>query len=273
MRLSRVRQQALERRARRLGSVVRRGTELVGGYAGGVAVVASEPIPLWGVVVGATAGFLLLLSYLTMMLRRTAGADESGIREWSSTLLERVPGWLRLDDVALRGSDADHVIAAPIGLIVVLTKWRAGMGDGQARRHRHEHDLSLAAQAARRVRRVTSLPPNALDVPVHAALLLWGPGNDAVTFGWNEAMGVYVLDANQPWGWPAELTEQSATAGQASCDFGCRPADVDEALRKVRGWAANYRRSLSARRLAAILLAEVRHGMGSRRRARRVVRA
>ncbi len=257
MRLSREQQAALAQRARRLGSVVPRCTELVGGYAGGVAIVIREPFPLWDEVTGAAAGFVIVLSYLVVLLRGSKGSAETGIRDWSRRLLDQVPGWRRIDDVTLRGCDADHVIATAAALLVVVTKWRIGLRDEQARR-RHQRDLDLAAAAARRVRRLTSLPPNALDVPVHAVLLLWGPGNGQVALGWDDAMGVHVLDANQPWAWPQELTAPDTGP------FDVRPADIDEALRKVRGWAANHQRRLSARRLAMLLLGEVRRGMGDR---------
>jgi hypothetical protein len=259
MRLTREHQADLQRRARRLGSVVPRGTELAGGYAGGIVLFVREPVPLWDVVLGAAGGFVILFSYVLTLLRASSGAEESRIRDWSRELLDRVPGWRRLDDVALCGADADHVIATPVGLLVVVTKWRIGMRDGQTRRRRHHSDLALAAAAARGIRRLSSLPPNAMDVPVTAALLLWGPGNGAVTTGWNQAQGVYVLDANQPWAWPRELTAQGADEST------CREAEVVEALRKVRGWAAHHERRLSRRRLAVILLGEVRRGLGDRR--------
>jgi uncharacterized protein YjiS (DUF1127 family) len=250
MQLSREHQAALERRARRLGSVVPRCTEVVCGYAGGVVLYVREPIPVWDVVLGAAGGFAIMLTYLVMLLRGNSGVAEAGVREWSRALLDQMPGWRRLDDVALSSCDADHVIATPAGLVVVVTKWRLGM-----------RDLALAAAIARRVRRLTALAPNALDVPVHAALLLWGPGNEAVARGWDEATGVYVLDANQPANWPAELT------GTTRHEPECRPADLDEALRKVRGWSAYHRRRLGLRRLAMILLGDVRRGMDDRRAA------
>jgi hypothetical protein len=266
MRLSRGRQTALQQRARRLGSVVPRCTELVGGYAGGVAVFVREPLPLWAVVMGAAGGFVIVLSYLVVLLRGSARRPEAGVGEWSRALLDHIPGWRRVDDVALAGYDIDHVISTPAGLVVVVAKWRVAMSDVQARRRRHERDLAYTAAAARRVRRLTSLPPNALDVPVHAALLLWGPGNGAVATGWNAATGVYVLAATEPHRWPAELTSpQPYPLG--------RPADVDEALRKVRGWAEYHRRRVSARRLVLILLGEVRRGMADRRHAKPAIRA
>ncbi len=258
MRLTREHQQDLQRRARRLGSVVPLCSELCGGYAGAVVLGVREPIPLWDVVIGAAAGFVILLSYLLVLLRGSAAPPASGVRDWSRTLLERVPGWRRLDDVSLSGSDADHIVATPLGLLVVVTKWRMG-SDQQPRRRRHESDLALAATAARRVRRLTSLPPNGLTVPVYAALLLWGPGNGGLRPGWDEATGVYVLDANQPWAWPAELT------APGSLDADCRPAEGEEALRKVGGWATYHQRRLQLRRLAIVLLGEVRRGVADRR--------
>ncbi len=260
MRLSRERQSALQQRARRLGSVVPRCTELVGGYAGGVVVYVHEPLPLWDLVMGVAGGFAIVLSYLLVLLRGSAGGAESGIRDWSRALLDQAPGWRRIDDVALRGCDADHVIATAAGLLVVVTKWRIGTRDQQARRRRHQRDLELAAAAARQVRRLTTLPPNALDVPVHAVLLLWGPGNGLVAPGWDDAVGVYVLDANQPRAWPQELTAADAYPLES------RPADIAEALRKVRGWAAYHQHRLGVRRLTMLLLGEIRRGMGDRRR-------
>jgi hypothetical protein len=113
------------------------------------------------------------------------------------------------------------------------------------------------------VRRFTSLPPNALKMPVYAALLLWGPGNGAVQTGWDDAMGVYVLDANQPWAWPPELTAAAEPAAAADADL--RPAQVDEALRKVSGWGAQHVRRVELRRLARLLLSECGHGLRDRR--------
>ena len=263
MRLSREHQRGLQRRARRLGSVVPRCTEIVGGYAGGLAVLAIEPVPLWDVVTGAAGGLLIVLSLLLMMLRGGSPDTEPGLSERSRALLDQRPGWRRVDDVALGGGDADHVIATPVGLLVVVTKWRDGRRDLPARRRRHDRDLAQAAEAARRVRQLTALPPNALDVPVYGAVLLWGPGNGPVTPGWDEATGVYVLDAYQPPNWPQEL---SAPGGQAASDIECRSADVDEALRKVRGRATYHQRRLKAYALTRILLGELWRGWGERRR-------
>jgi hypothetical protein len=259
MRLTHERQSALQSRARHLGALAPRCTEVLGGYAGGVALYCRESIPLWDVVVGACGGFVIVLSYLLMQLRGGSTPATAGARDWSRALLDRVPGWRRLDDVLMAGCDVNHVVATPVGLLVVVTKWRVGARDEQARRLSHQADVGLAAAAARRVRRFTTLPPNALKVPVYAALLLWGPGNGAVRTGWDDAMGVYVLDANRPWAWPAELT----VADQSAAEL--RPAQVDEALRKVSGWAAHHERRLELRRLARILLGEVRHGLRDRR--------
>ena len=143
--------------------LVPRLTELVGGYAGGLVLYVREPIPMWAVVLGAAGGFVILLGYLLMLLRTASGAADTGVRDWSRALFDRAPGWRRLDDVALTGGDADHVIATPCGLLVVITKWRIGTPDGQARARRHARDMALAAVAARRVRRLMSLAPNALD--------------------------------------------------------------------------------------------------------------
>jgi hypothetical protein len=262
MRLSREHQRGMQRRVRRLGSVVPRCTEIVGGYAGGLAVLAIEPVPLWDVVTGAAGGFVIVLGVLLLILRGGSRESEPGLHERSRTLLDHRPGWRRVDDVALGGCDADHVIATPVGLLVVVTKWRDGRRDLQARRRRHDRDLAQAATAARGVRHLTTLPPNALDVPVHGAVLLWGPGNGPVTTGWDEARGVYVLDAYQPLNWPQELC---APGGQPAYDSECRPADVDEALRKVRGRARYHQRRLSAHALTRILLGEVRQGWSERR--------
>ncbi len=260
MRLSREHQRGLQRRARRLGSVPR-CSEIVGGYAGGLAVLAIEPVPLWDAVTGAAAGFVIVLSVLLLMLRSGSGETEPGQCERSRTLLDQRPEWRRVDDVALGGCDADHVIATPIGLLVVVTKWRDGRHDLAARRRRHERDCAQAATAARRVRHLTALPPNALDVPVYGAVLLWGAGNGPVTPGWDEATGVYVLDADQLPNWPQEL---SAPGVPAAYDAQCRSADVDEALRKVRGRFTRHQRRLSAHALTRILLGEVRRGWGER---------
>jgi hypothetical protein len=262
MRLSREHQRGLQRRARRLGSVVPRCTEIVGGYGGGLAVLAIEPVPLWDVVTGAAGGFVIALSGLLLTLRAGSRETGPGLHERSRALLDQRPGWRRVDDVALGGCDADHVIATPIGLLVVVTKWRDGRRDLPARRRRHDGDLAQAATAARHVRHLTTLPPNALDVPVYGAVLLWGPGKGPMTPGWDEARGVYVLDAYQPSTWPQELC---APAGQATYGIDCRPADVDEALRKVRGRATYHERRLSAHALTRILLGEVRRGWGERR--------
>jgi hypothetical protein len=220
-------------------------------------------MPLWDVVTGAAGGFLIVLSCLLILLRGGPRDNEPGLHEWSRTLLDQRLGGRRLDDVALGGCDADHVIATPIGLLVVVTKWRVGMRDPQARRRRHDRDLAQAASAARSVCHLMALPPNALDVPVHGAVLLWGPGNAEVTPGWDESAGVYVLDANQPSNWPHELY---APSGQRSYEIECRPTDVAVALRKVRGWATYHRRRLSTHGLTKILLGEVRRGWGDRRR-------
>jgi hypothetical protein len=201
---------------------------------------------MWDVVTGAAGGLVIVLSVLLLMLRSGSRGTEPGLHERSCTLLDQRPGWRRVDDVALGGCDADHVIATPIGLLVVV-----------ARRRGNARELAAAAAAARRIRRVNSLPPNVLDVPVHAALLLWEPGHGA-SGCWDEASGVYVLDANQPESWPSALTAIDNEAG-------CRPADVDEALRKVRGRATYHQRRLSAHALTRILLGEVRRGWGERR--------
>lgn len=263
MRLTLEQQSVLARRARRVGALAPRCTEVVGGYTGGVVLYCREPIPLWDVVVGASGGFLIMLSYLLMQLRGGNAPATSGARDWSRALLDRVPGWRRLDDVPVPGADVNHVVATPLGLLVVITKWRVGTGDAGARGHRHDADLAVAAAAARRVRRVTSPPPNALTVPVYAALLLWGPGNNGVQTGWDDARGVYVLDANQPWAWPAELTVAAGPAAAAAADL--RPAQVDEALRKVTGWAANHKRHISLGRLISFLLSELHRGLRDRR--------
>jgi hypothetical protein len=259
MRLTYERQTALQSRARQLGSLAPRCAEAVGGYAGGVALYCRESIPLWDVVIGASGGFLIMLSYLLMQLRGGSAPAAPGARDWSRALLDRVPGWQRLDDVPMAGADVNHVVATPAGLLVIVAKWRVRTDEADIRRRRHRADLSLAAAAARRIRRMTTVAPNALDVPVFGALLLWGPGDSAVQPGWDEASGVYVLAANQPWAWPAELT-----AG-AVLDPEVRPGQVDEALRKVRGWATSHERRLAFRRLTRILLAELRDGLRDRR--------
>jgi hypothetical protein len=169
---------------------------------------------------------------------RTTSAQQADVRDRAHALLDRVPGWRRVDDVPLPGSDADHVIATPVGLLVVVAA-------------RGENDLALAAAAGRRVRRMVSLPPNAIDVPVHAAVLVWGAGT-----GWDDAQGVYVLDGERPGTWPAELTAPlPADLERQACDTG-------EALRKVRGWAAYHQRRTGPRTLASVL----RRGLSLQRR-------
>ena len=241
MRLTHERQAILQGHARRLGALAPRCTEVVGGYAGGVALYCREPIPLWDVVAGAAGGFVVVLSYLLMQLRGASAppaARPAGTRDWTRTLLDRVPGWRRLDDVPIPGSDVNHVVATPAGLLVIAA--------------------NAPAAAARRVRRLTALAPNPVDVPVYAAVLLWGPGSGGVQPGWDEATGVYVLAAEQPWTWPTELTT-------ATPEVEVKPASVEEALRKVSGWAAHHERRLPLCRLSRILLNEVGCGLRERR--------
>jgi hypothetical protein len=264
MRMTYERQRALQRRARHLGGLAPRCTEVVGGYTGGVALYCREAIPLWDVVIAASGGFLIVLSFLLMQLRGGPVPAVTGAREWSRALLDGVPGWRRLDDVPIAGSDDNHVVATPAGLLLIVARWCVGPRDAdgnESGRHGLQADLALAATAARRLLRMTTVAPNPLKVPVYGALLQWGPVSSAVKSGWDEAAGAFVLDANQPWSWPAELTVATAS------DADLRPAQVDEALRKVSGWVAGHERRLAVRRLTRILLTEVRRGLGDHRTA------
>lgn len=170
---------------------------------------------------------------------RTTREYQAEARERARAVLDRVPGWRRVDGVPLQGSYADHVIATPIGLLAVVTG-------------RDENDLARAAAAGRRIRRLVSLPPNALDVAVHAAVLVWDPA-DTIT-GWDEANGVYVLDGERPWTWPAELT------AVIPADLERQATETGEALRKVRGWAANHQRRTGPRGFAVTLASGIRRG-------------
>lgn len=254
MYLSYGQQKVLERRARHVGRLAPRFCALLAGYAAVVVLNSTEPIPRWVFALAAFSGFVVLASYLLMLLHTCPSAGAVDARDRSRELLARVPGWHAVDDVQLGRVDVDHVVATPNGLLAVDTKWRLGSRDGSTRDLRHNQDLSQAALAARKIRRLTESPPNAVAVPVLAVLLLWGPGTRRVPTGWDEIAGVYVLDGNEPWAWPVEL----AAATSADPSF-TRPM-VDAAFRKVSGWAAQHRRSVSRRRVMRIVLTGVRLG-------------
>jgi hypothetical protein len=251
MRVSYERERSFERRAREAGTLAPRFAALLTCYAGVVALYCDEPIPLWVVAVGAFGGFVILLSYLLTLVQVYRPPAVAGPRE--KPLLDRIPGWSRIDDVTLSTAghgacfetDGTSVVATPQSLLLIHATCEAGELAG-----------ITAAAAARRVRRLLSAPPNAIDVPVSAALLVGGTAASLQT-GWDDGLGVYVLDADRPWAWPSELVDAEATAVR-------RPA-IDEALRKVAGWAEHHVRRLSLRRLALLMLLEVGRGLADRR--------
>jgi hypothetical protein len=208
------------------------------------------------VAVGAGGGFLILFSYLLTLWQVYPSPAARSALDWSKPLLDRIPGWRR-DDVVIAApavksrvkSDGYAVVAIPQGLLVLDTAWQLG-------------ELGLVAAAARRVRRVMSQPPNAIDVPVYAAVLVREPPAGMAT-GWDEGSGVYVLDAHRAWEWARELAGPAAAT--SSDNLMGRPS-VDEALRKVRGWAVQHVRRIALRRLLVLLLVELCYGLAERRR-------
>jgi hypothetical protein len=243
MQISQERQAWLARRARDVGALAPRFAALLVGYAAVVALYSRESMPRWVVVIGAAGGFVILLSYLLMLWQASPSALPARPHE-SGALLDRIPGWHRLDDVALPGLDVDHVVATPHGLLVVENGWQSA---------------GRAANAARRIRRLTSLPPNGLTVPVRAAVLAYAPGGGVPRCGWDDGSGAYVLDAHRPWTWPGELTDPCWPAFDAS------PGEVEEALRKVGGWVTHHERRVALTRVVLMVLTEVVHGLANRR--------
>ena len=128
-----------------------------------------------------------------------------------------------------------------------------GRGDEVARRHARRAGAAAPARSrprargcrCRRIRRLTSLPPNALDVPVHAALLLWGPAM-ARSLPVGTRPGASTCWTRTSRGaWPQELT---APAGAASEPNAGRRTSTRRCARCAAG---RLPRRHSAARLAA----------------------
>jgi hypothetical protein len=161
-----------------------------------------------GFAVGIPWGIWTILEFDGSRQKRLGGLGE----EWTSEVFRRSPGWHVIDHVEFDGYDVDHVAAGPGGVLAVETKvtsipWKVTATGLQGP---YADPVAQARRNARKIRLL--LKSYGIEVPVVAALALWGRGAPKLDDGVRVIDGVAVLSGKQESEWREGLRHEHLDA-------------------------------------------------------------
>ena len=110
--------------------------------------------------------------------------------QWTASELRQLGrrGWRLVNHFALGRDDIDHVLIGPGGAYAVETKWSATSWRAEFGRRRLRDAVAQAQRNARALR--LWHPLKSRDIPVQAALVLWGLGTNK----WPPGERIQVID-------------------------------------------------------------------------------